>query len=373
MKGNSYEIERKDYLYDSMTDNKKDIARQLSPARIILPVVIGLAVIVWLFVKDINKNVLNEIDFTWKSVYWITVAILLTGCRTFFYMARIRTLTGNDLSFKQSFRVVMLWEFTSAITPSSVGGTALAVIFLNREGINTGRSTAVVLATAFLDELYFVIMLPAVLLITGFSSIFISAIQGTGTGILNNLVLVAVIAYLVVLAWVLFSGYGLFVNPSLIKKIIVSIFRLPVLRRWKSSAEKAGNDMIESANVLKNESGMFWVKSIAYTFISWTARYFVVNAILLAFFSIGHQMLLFARQLILWNMMIISPTPGGSGFAEVILGKYISDLLPGNSAEAAGVALAMAIIWRLISYYPFLVAGALIVPGWIQRKFVKAA
>jgi len=30
----------------------------------------------------------------------------------------------------------------------------------------------------------------------------------------------------------------------------------------------------------------------------------------------------------------------------------------------------MTIIWRMISYYPYLLIGVLIVPGWIQKKFV---
>ena len=69
--------------------------------------------------------------------------------------------------------------------------------------------------------------------------------------------------------------------------------------------------------------------------------------------------------------MIISPTPGGSGFAEIILGRYITDAIPADPAYAGGIALAIAIIWRIISYYPYLIIGASIAPGWIQRKFVK--
>jgi len=34
------------------------------------------------------------------------------------------------------------------------------------------------------------------------------------------------------------------------------------------------------------------------------------------------------------------------------------------------IALAIAIIWRILSYYPYLIIGALIIPGWIQRKFI---
>ena len=74
----------------------------------------------------------------------------------------------------------------------------------------------------------------------------------------------------------------------------------------------------------------------------------------------------------MWIMMIVSPTPGGSGFAELILGRYLSDLIPVSQENAGGVALAMALIWRIISYYPFLLAGILIIPGWIASKFAKA-
>jgi hypothetical protein len=71
-------------------------------------------------------------------------------------------------------------------------------------------------------------------------------------------------------------------------------------------------------------------------------------------------------------MMIISPTPGGAGFAEIILGRYISDAIPVDTAHAVGLSLAIAIIWRIISYYPYLIIGASIVPGWIQRKFIPS-
>ena len=352
--------------------SQHDLIKKLKPAKIIIPIVIGLAVVVWLILKEINTDALSQLRFTWRSVFWLFVAFLFLGFRTWFYMARIRILTDNDLSWIQAFRVIMLWEFTSAITPSTVGGTAFAVIFLNKEGISVGRSTSVVLATSFLDELYFVIMFPLLLLFIGGKAIFMTSIQNTGTSLMNNLVTVAIIGYAIILAWVVLVGYGLFVNPVAIKNLIISFFRLPFFRRWKESAIKAGNDIIYSSNDLKHKSSGFWLKALATTFISWTSRYWVVNAILLAFFSINDHLLIFARQLVLWIMMIISPTPGGSGFAELILGKYISDLIPVDASVAVSLALAMAIIWRIISYYPFLITGAIIIPAWIERKFIPS-
>jgi hypothetical protein len=287
------------------------------------------------------------------------------------YMIRIRILSENDLNWRQAFRVIMLWEFTSAITPSTVGGTAVAVVFIHKEGISVGRSTSIVLATSFLDELYFVIMFPLILMIVGGDILFTTSLQGTGIALLNNLFFVAIAGYLIILAWVLFVGYGLFIDPEKIKKTILWFFRLPFLKRWKESAVKAGDDIVESSYELKRKPFVFWVKAFTATFLSWTSRYWVVNAILVAFFAIHDHFLIFARQLVTWIMMIISPTPGGSGFAEVILGRYISDAIPADPAYVGSLALAIAIIWRIISYYPYLIIGASIVPGWIQKNFVK--
>jgi glycosyltransferase 2 family protein len=45
--------------------------------------------------------------------------------------------------------------------------------------------------------------------------------------------------------------------------------------------------------------------------------------------------------------------------------------IPVDAASVSSLALAIAIIWRIISYYPYLIIGASIAPGWIQRNFVK--
>jgi len=350
------------------SESQHKLISKLKPGRIILPVILGLGIVAWLILKEIDSDALSLLDFTWKSLFWIFVAWFCMFCRDLGYIIRIRILTDNDLSWKQAFRVIMLWEFTSAITPSTVGGTAVAVVFLNKEGLSIGKSTAVVLATSFLDELYFVIMLPAILLLVGGFALFTTSHQLGG---INELKVVTLVGYSIIFTWVLLVGYGLFFNPEGIRKLIVNIFRLPILRRWHSSAVKAGDDIVESSRELKKHPFPFWFKACTATFLSWTARYWVVNAILLAFFTINDHFLIFARQLVTWIMMIISPTPGGSGFAELIMSRYISDLIPADPLHAGSIALAMAIIWRIISYYPYLVIGALLLPGWIERKFIK--
>jgi uncharacterized membrane protein YbhN (UPF0104 family) len=330
-------------------DSHYNLVSKIKPSKIILPVILGLAVIGWFISRDINTEVLSKLIFTWKSVFWLLIAWGCMICRDLGYMIRIRILSDKDLSWRQAFRVIMLWEFTSAITPSTVGGTAVAVVFLHKEGMTVGKSTAVVLATSLLDELYFVIMLPLILLIVGKTALFTTSLQGTGISFLNELVLFSAIGYSIIFMWVILVGYGLFFNPEGIRNLIINIFKLPVLRRWHEAAVRAGNDIVESSHELRKRKFSFWFKAMTATFLSWTARYWVVNAIIVAFF----------------------PSPGGSGFAELILGRYISDQIPADPLIAGSIALAIAIIWRIISYYPYLIIGALLVPGWIKRNFVK--
>ncbi len=352
-------------------DNHYKLVSKLKPGKIVIPILIGLAVVAWFIVKEIDTAALSQLSITWRAVFFLFIAWCFMIGRDLGYMIRIRILSENDLNWRQAFRVIMLWEFTSAITPSTVGGTAVAVVFIHKERISVGRSTAIVLATSFLDELYFVIMFPLILLIVGGDILFKTTLQGTGIALLNNLVFVALTGYIIIFAWVIFVGYGLFIDPLKIKKTIIWFFGFPVLRRWKESAVRAGDDIVESSHELRKKPFIFWIKAFTATFLSWTSRYWVVNAILVAFFTINDHFLIFARQLITWIMMIISPTPGGSGFAELILGRYITDTIPADAASAGSLALAIAIIWRIISYYPYLIIGASIAPGWIQRNFVK--
>jgi len=349
------------------------IVSRLRPGRIIIPIIIGLAVVAWFIMREINSEILSKLHFTWKSVFWLFIAWCCMIGRDLGYIIRIRVLSENDLTWLQAFRVIMLWEFTSAISPSTVGGTAVAVVFIHKEGISVGRSTSIVLATSFLDELYFVIMFPVILLVVGGDILFATSLQETGTGLLNNLIFAAIIGYVIIFAWVIFVGYGLFIDPDKIRKTLIFVFRLPLLRRWKKSAVKAGDDIVSSSHELKERPFSFWLKAVTATFLSWTSRYWVINATLVAFYAVNDHLLIFARQLVTWIMMIISPTPGGSGFAEIILGNYIKDAIPADPAYTVGIAMAVIIIWRIITYYPYLIIGASLVPGWIQKKFVNAS
>jgi glycosyltransferase 2 family protein len=335
----------------------------IKASKVILPSLIGLGVVAWLFYQSFDAAVFSLVKFTWNTTFWFVVAALLMVCRDLGYIIRIKVLSQGELSWLGALRIVMLWEFTSAITPSAIGGTSVAILYVNKEGIPLGKSTAMVMATSFLDELYFVLLFPLVILSLNATELFSI---GGGFHFANPYVIAAFTGIGLKLAWVVLISYGLFVNPRGFKWLLLLVFKLPILRKWRPGANKTGNEIIDSSKELQKQKAGFWIKAFAATFFSWTARYFVANALFMAFFPVGNNLLLFGRQLVMWIMMLVSPTPGGSGITEFVFTRYLSDFLP-----VAGFSVMLALVWRIFTYYPYLVIGAFMFPKWLKDKFRK--
>jgi uncharacterized protein (TIRG00374 family) len=124
-----------------------------------------------------------------------------------------------------------------------------------------------------------------------------------------------------------------------------------------------GNDMLTTSQVLKEEPLLFWLKAFGATFFSWTARFWVVNFMLLAFTAVDNHFLIYGRQLVMWVILLVSPTPGGAGIAEFAFQGFLADFTP------LGFAVLLAVLWRLLSYYPYLIIGFVVLPNWLKRIY----
>ncbi|MDU1891198.1 MAG: lysylphosphatidylglycerol synthase transmembrane domain-containing protein [Dysgonomonas sp.] len=336
-------------------------AQSFSVWKILLPTFIGLGVIGYMFSREFDLSDLKQISITSHSVLWIFIAFCFMLGRDIGFTIRYRYLTEKQLSWKQCIKVTLLAEFGTAITPSSVGGSSMAVLFLAKEKIPVGRSTAMVFVTLLLDEMFFVITFPVLLLFIPFHSLF-----ADNTALGSGVLILFIIAYLVKMGICTMLVVGLFFKPQAIRWLIIKVFRLPFLRRWHYSAVKAGDDIIVSAREIRGKTFSYWFPLIMATILSWCSRYLVVNALFMAFFQVHDNLLIFARQFVMWVVMVISPTPGGSGISEFIFKQYLSEFIP-----LAGVVPVIVLLWRLLTYYNYLFAGALIIPGWVKKSFGK--
>jgi uncharacterized protein (TIRG00374 family) len=364
-----------------MTFDRKKIIRFFTWKRLLFPLCIGLGVAVWLLVKDFDIDILSEGGWHWghQALICFTIAALLQVLRDFFYMLRLRILTDRQLTWRQSFEVIMLWEFASALTPSVVGGSAVAFFIIEREGIPLGRSTAIVLITAFLDEMFYLLMVPLVVAIVGFGGLFDLEKNTTLFGMEVGLKSLFYAGYCFIFILNAFIAYGVFFNPKGLKKILVGIFKWRLLKRWREQVERVGDDIVTTSVEMKRKPSSFWVKAFSTTFLSWTARFFVVNFLIIGAWYLkgsdsletipvvgnGAQWLIYAKQLIMWIVLMISPIPGGSGVAEYLFSDSLASFIP------AGLASSLAVLWRIFSYYIYLIIGFIVFPLWLKRVFSR--
>jgi len=350
----------------ALFENDNKTRKQFALWKVLLPVFIGMAVVAWMFWRDAQANdigsLLQQVSFTPAVIGCLLLGWLFMAGRDFGLSWRFRLLTDKELKWKQAIRVNFLCEFTSAVTPSTVGGSSFGMIYLNREGIEIGRATTLMFTTLFLDELYLVVMAPLFVLLTPAGELFSMSNKVFGLGLEVAFWLI----YSGIVLWTTFLFFGIIVKPHGIRRLLSWIFSVKFLRRWKNKIEAMGDNMVATSAMLRRKPFIFWVRVFGATTISWLSRYMVVNALFLAFVtgSLPEQWLILARQFIVWVLLIVSPTPGGAGVSEWLFTEVYGSLLP-----SLALALFMACCWRIISYYVYLAIGMCILPKWLRDSF----
>lgn len=336
--------------------------------KVLLPVLIGLGVVVIMFVHDAKRENLAEVwdsmHFTWRSWTCVVLAFLFIFGRDFGLTWRFRALTDRQLPWKSAYEVDMLCEFTSCITPSAVGGSSLGMVFLNSKGIEFGRATTLMITTLFLDELFFVIFCPLAVFLTPAHEIF----ESGGATFSHGVKLVFWCVYAGIFCWTGLLFAGIIWRPVWIRDLLQKIFKLKWLRKWQDKAVSLGDNMVATSKELRKKPFRFWLEVFGGTALSWMSRYLVVNALFFGFVPQDDpwQWVIFTRQFVIWVVLMVSPTPGGSGLSEWLFSEYYGDLVP-----TAGMALILAVMWRIVSYYLYLGIGAVIVPGWLKSTLGK--
>jgi uncharacterized protein (TIRG00374 family) len=354
-----------------LSEESKDIIRKFRPGRVIWPLLIGLGVAGFMLYNEFDPEAFGRVHWGAYAISAILLGFLMMVIRDAAYIFRMRLLTDNQLSWRSAFEVTLLWEFASAVTPSVVGGTPVAVYMLTKEKISLGKSTAVVFLTIFLDEFFYVLIVPPVVLLIGTEQMFATVGSfGEGASLFGqSLVVTFWIAYSVITAYVTLLALGIFIMPYKVHRVIKRLFLTRLLRRWKYAGFKMAEDLLASSENFQGKPVKYWAKAFISTVFAWMARYLVLNCILAAYtgsaMGLMEHVIAYGRQAVMFVMMIVSPTPGSSGLAEFLFRSFLGDLTP------EGLGAAMAISWRLISYYPYLIIGSLLLPRWVGRVFSK--
>lgn len=343
-----------------MNLDKKKILKTLNPNKVWLPAAISVGFVVYMIFSD-DEITPQRLNLIFKAEFLpVVMAFLMLLVKEAAYIYRIRSLTNKELSWWSSVYVIILWEFASAVTPSVVGGTAVAVFILLKEKINLGKSLAYVMLTAILDNLFFVVVAPIALLVIG-TDIFPDFGQ-TMRGVF-------ITSYSLIAIYTLVMALALFYKPRLFKWFLIKVSSIKFLRRWRYAAYQHGNEVMWASSLIKGKKISYWVRIILATIVAWIARYTILNFLIVAYtdgVSFAEHIVIFGKHLILWIVMLLSPTPGSTGTAEHFFMQSFASYL-------GQFTIGAALLWRIVSYYPYLLVGALVLPKWIKKVFFDRA
>lgn len=289
----------------------------------------------------------------------LVIALVVSLLRVWFSAAKLRFLSEKQLSWLASIRVVLAWDFTSAVTPSTVGGGApMATYAMTKEGLKLGDSGAIILYAVLLDQIWFALAIP-ILLVAGIFYEVVPPEIGLVGDVSMGLLYVCLLAYAGLLA------YGVLVNPTAIKKVIKFVFRLPFLRRMKDKVEVEAENLEDSAQQLGQKPFSFLLKAFFLSTMSWVARIALPTIVVLSLLP-APEVLSVLRSLAMNLAFLVVPTPGGSGGVE---GLFV--LFQGPLISREGFIGLAVFLWRVISYYISIGLGMMATTWYVNQKVVE--
>lgn len=348
---------------ETLNRSEEETLRSINGYKVIIPVILGFLVIGYLLWQQFDWDELRKIDWNLSILFWIGVAIIIFIIRHFVLAWRLQLLSEKQFSFKKSIELIFIWEFASAVSPTSIGGTAVALFFLAQEKLRSSKAITIVIYSIVVDSMFFIIGFALLLLFIGPGIIGPDAISFAEMG---KYAYSFFIVMGIMFSYAAFLFYGLFIDPKQIKAFICLFGRIKWLAKYKPYLQKTGNGIIAASHELSNKNWWYHTKVFFATGLAWSMRFLTVNAIIIGLIStvktdFFSQVLLFGRNINMYIQTAFTPSPGASGFSEIMFGGLYADIVP------VGVALLIAIIWRLITYYSYLFAGAIVVPNWIRK------
>lgn len=255
---------------------------------------------------------------------------------------RLRLLLGesaNALGIRKSLGVVMATEFAYSATPGGSGAPLTLVALLSRCGVGPARSTAAFATDQLNDLVFFLLALIGILIYAVFHQL--------SENLEWMLIASALLIGLGLCACAAFARYHrrvILFNGKLLKR----------LRRKNTTRIRWARKLLHVRNALAETWKMphrVLLKVFVLTCIHWSLRYSVLYLALLGLEVNIDWAWTFLVQMLSLSAGQFSLSPGGAGTAELTSAALLAPMV-GKSTAAAAI-----LIWRIVTYYFYLVAG----------------
>ncbi len=282
---------------------------------------------------------------------WVLVSLLFMLLYWSFESLSLHTIInfhGIRKKFRESFVVTMVGQFFNSITPFATGGQPAQVLYLMKNGIDTGNATSIVMLK-FVSYQTVLTIYSLFVIIFSFTNYY-----GKVPFLLTMTILGLAVHASMILVTLLFSY-----NRNLTEKIIKLVFRFLgriKLVKNKENAEHKLEDSLtrfhDNAALLIGHPGLLF-KTFLFTAIQLTFYFSIPFCVFKGFDLEGANYLsLLSASVFVATVISVVPLPGSIGGAEQGFLWFFSDFFNGYPIPAM-------LIWRIVTYYSCIGFGGL--------------
>lgn len=289
------------------------------------------------------------IAFIFILLYWILDALTLNVLTKPMY---------KNYKLIESFKTGMIGLLYSALTPFSTGGQPMQIYEMKKTGVKTGDACSIITVKSIIYQ--------AVMTIYGVAVSFVT--WHFFKGRINNFVLFVFLGLITNIAFICCIIF-ICLKKGFTKKcahFFITIFAKIKINKNPGKSIYNANVQIDifydSVRALKNESFAVFT-GIVITFLQLTFFYSIPYCIYRGLnLSDASLLYMISANAIIAMITAFVPIPGASGAAEVsfhwLFAMFFNDKL----------LLSAVLIWRVITYYSCIMAGAFISLFMISRE-----
>jgi uncharacterized protein (TIRG00374 family) len=247
---------------------------------------------------------------------------------------------GERVPFVVAVRVHALALFGTMITPGGSGGAPALAFSLTRGGHPAAESWSVAIGIFAIDTLFFAWSLPLAL------PLLIAAGALPASTVWLPLGAIAVALSVALATLLMFRLVWL-------RSLASWLFRGPLLR-LRRRALRGVDRFVQASNAFPTGRWGWHLRMQGLTAVSWLGFFAVLPMVAAGFGASAAPLALVGFQLIVTAVSAVVPTPGASGFFEAAIGAFVLRL------DRLAPASAIALTWRLITFYLFFGVGMLL-------------
>jgi hypothetical protein len=338
----------------------KKALETLNPKSVFLPILIAVLLISIMVWRDDQITVESFQSILKISVGALFLSILIQLLKDFFNMRRFQLISHGEINLKSAAYIIFLWEFTIAVAPPLIGATTILIFILFREGVPFGKAVAYAILAASMDNLFFITAAPlGIWLSKGEILPDTLLIPGEIDSNVGNLFW---LSYSLLLGYTGFMLSAIVLMPKFINRISMQLFNISLLRRFKKAAMEQSHQLLLASKILRGQKWQFWLKLMMMTYAVWILKYAILSAIGGGFVAFNGQnwLMVIGKHLTMWITLLVSPAPGNAGTAEFVFPAFFGD-------QFGELTFAVSMVWRFVTYYPYLLIGAVLLPFWLRR------